>query len=73
MKTTRTYALLSMFFLFEEKGRFTEKEICEELELSRASFYRAINDFRCFLLEYRPWQELIFTRSGHYELESQRQ
>ena len=72
MKTTRTYALLSMFFLLEEKGRFTEKEICEELELSRASFYRAINDFRCFLLEYRPWQELIFTRSGHYELESQR-
>ena len=72
MKTTRTYALITMFFRLVEKGRFTESEICYELEISRASFYRAISDFRCFLAEYRPWQELVSTSRGYYELVTHR-
>ncbi len=70
MKTTRTYALLVMFFRLQEKGMFSEAEICDELELSRSSFFRAISDFRSFLQEFRPWQELVVNKKGKYELVS---
>lgn len=68
MKTNRTYALLMMLYRLEEEGFFLEEKICIDLGISRASFYRALNDFRCFLQEYRPWQELKADREGHYRL-----
>ena len=68
MKTTRSYAILLMLYRLIDGGSFTEEDICSELNLSRASFYRAINDFRCFLQEHRPWQELKKQPQGSYIL-----
>ncbi|MBO4540704.1 MAG: hypothetical protein J5736_01845 [Bacilli bacterium] len=70
MKTTRTYTLLLMLYHLLDDGKFTEEQICSELSLSRASFYRAVNDFRCFLQEHRPWQELKNASGGCYQLVS---
>ncbi|MBP5217023.1 MAG: hypothetical protein J6038_04225 [Bacilli bacterium] len=70
MKTTRTYALLTMLYHLLDDGQFTEEQVRNELSLSRASFYRAINDFRCFLQEHRPWQELKNNTRGVFVLVS---
>jgi len=49
-----------MSFCLLTKGEFTEKEVVEEFGTSRASFFRALSEFRCYLLEHRPWLELVF-------------
>lgn len=68
MKTNRTYALLMMLYYLEEEGYFSEAKVREALNISRASFFRALNDFRCFLQEHRPWQELKNGEDGCYRL-----
>ncbi len=70
MKTTRTYTLLLMLFRLSENDSFSEDSIRAELGLSRSSFFRALNDFRCFLQEHRPWQELKNVENGKYQLVS---
>jgi hypothetical protein len=60
MKTNRASLVLHMSFCLLAKGGFTEKEVIEEFGASRASFFRALSEFRCYLLEHRPWLELVF-------------
>lgn len=60
MKTRRSGIVLHMSFLLKEKGKFTEKQIREDLDISRSSFFRALSDFRCYLAENRCFDELVY-------------
>ena len=69
MKMNRANAILLMSFLLTEKGFFTKDEIVEKTGLAPSSFFLALSDFRCFLLEYRPCYELVFLKEeGAYRL-----
>ena len=60
MRNVRAAIVLHMFFALQEKGSFTEKETMEELDISRSTFFRALSDFRCYLMEHRSWESLEF-------------
>ena len=60
MRTNRASLVLHMSFCLLTKEGFTEKEVVEEFSASRASFFRALSEFRCYLQEHRPWLELVF-------------
>lgn len=60
MKTNRASLILHMSFCLKDKGHFTETEVIDEFSSSRASFFRALSDFRCYLQEHKPWMELVF-------------
>ncbi|MCR5491096.1 MAG: hypothetical protein K6F32_03080 [Bacilli bacterium] len=69
MKTNRAVIILHMLFCLREKGVFTEKQIIEDLAISRSSFFRAISEFRCYLQEFKPWYELASNeKKGGYVL-----
>ena len=59
-KGVRATIVCEMAFELFENGGFTEKGVIEKLEISRTSFFRGLSDFRCYLMEFRPWVELIF-------------
>ena len=70
MKTKRTSAILLMAFLIEEKGGFTKQDIVSALEIADSSFFLALSDFRCFLVEHRPYYDLCFDKTkGAYRME----
>ena len=60
MKSKRSAISLHMLFSLMEKKSFTAESIMDDLDISRSSFFRALSDFRCYLLEYRPDIELQF-------------
>ena len=60
MKSKRSAISLHMLFRLMEKKCFTAEKIMEDLDISRSSFFRALSDFRCYLLEYHPDIELEF-------------
>ena len=62
MKSRRPATSLHMLFALMDHGSFSEEEIMRDLELSRPSFFRALSDFRCYLQEYRPSEELCFDK-----------
>ena len=66
MKTLKAATALHMLFLLLDHGRFTEEEVCCELNLARATFFRALSEFRCYLTEHRYWQELQFNAKEKY-------
>ena len=69
MKTTRVATALYMDFLLKEKGSFSKEEVMDATGIAASSFYLALSDFRCFLLEYRPYLELVVVKdSGQYKL-----
>ena len=62
MKMRRANAILLMVFLLQEKGFFTRDEIIQQTGLAASSFFLALSDFRCFLVEFRPFFELEFSK-----------
>ena len=60
MKNVRAAIVLHMLFALQEKGSFTERETIDGLDISRSTFFRALSDFRCYLMEHRSWESLEF-------------
>ena len=60
MKNIRAAIVLYMSFAIRERGLFSENEVISALNISRSSFFRALSDFRCYLMEYRPWESVEF-------------
>ena len=64
MKSKRPATSLHMLFRLLDGGSFTEAEIIDVLGLSRPSFFRALSDFRCYLQEHRPQEELVYDKTN---------
>lgn len=64
MRMTRSYAVLKILFDIKDKGSFTEKDVVQSLSISRSTFFRALIEFRCYLTEHRPWEELVFDQEN---------
>ena len=60
MKTQRSAIVLHMHYLLIERGFFKENQIRSDLNISRSTFFRALSDFRCYLAENRPSEELLY-------------
>ena len=60
MKNIRAAIVLHMLYEILDKGFFSEPSVMEALNISRSTFFRALSDYRCYLLEHRPWEEIEF-------------
>lgn len=59
-----------MMFSLQEKGSFTRASVINKLGISRSTFFRALSDLRCYLLERRPYLELTLDpEHDAYQLE----
>lgn len=60
MKNIRTSVVLEMAFRLLDGQTFTEEAIRNDFSISRSTFYRGLSDVRCFLIEHRPFYELVY-------------
>ncbi len=63
MSNRRSYIHFSLVFRLLEKGAFTKHEVMANGSISQSTFDRAVSDLRCYLMEFRPWQELVYDRA----------
>ena len=63
MGNRRSYIHFSLVFRLLEKGAFTKNEVMTSGSVSQSTFDRAVSDLRCYLMEFRPWQELVYDRA----------
>ena len=72
MKNVRAAIVLYMLYAINEKGKFSERDVIDAMSISRSTFFRALADFRCYLMEYRPWESIEFdSQRNCYYLEDE--